>query len=100
MKTEHNTAGDSSANHDNDDSSTFREFLLAEYNNIAQAHFNTTDSLASFIKHYIVIASIPFAAAVLLFNSEATQMGGVPDFDASRSQTRTLGGFLSPSRRR
>src|SRR5258705_463144 len=38
----------------------FETFLLAEYNNIANAHFNTVDSIANFMKNYIVIASVPF----------------------------------------
>src|SRR5262245_38859266 len=49
--------------------SSFENFLLAEYNNIAQAHFNTVDSLSNFVKHYIAIASIPFALAVFVFNN-------------------------------
>lgn len=58
---------------------SFDEFLLAEYNNIAQAHFNTVNSLANFIKHYIAIASVPLAAAAIILNAEgskATQFFG------------------------
>lgn len=62
---------------DSDSNASFHQFLLAEYNNIAQAHFNTVDSLANFIKHYIVIASIPFAAAVVFFNVQQLDTEGV-----------------------
>ena len=48
----------------------FEEFLLAEYDNIAHAHFNTIESLSNFIKHYIVIASIPFAVAAIFLDAE------------------------------
>ena len=54
----------------------FDEFLLAEYDNIAQAHFNTVDSLSSFIKHYIAIASIPRALAALFLDSDTPGAAG------------------------
>ena len=43
----------------------FESFLLAEYTNIAQAHFNTVDSLANFVKHYLFIASTPIYLLVI-----------------------------------
>lgn len=45
---------------------SFEEFLLAEYNNIAGAHFNAVDSISSFVKYYIAVASLPLAAAAYL----------------------------------
>lgn len=48
----------------------FERFLLAEYDNIAHAHFNTVDSLSNFIKHYIAIASIPFAVALIFLDAD------------------------------
>jgi uncharacterized HAD superfamily protein len=48
----------------------FEEFLLAEYNNIAQAHFHTYESLANFIKYYVIVASLPFTIAALFLSSE------------------------------
>jgi uncharacterized HAD superfamily protein len=45
--------------------SAFESFLLAEYTNIAQAHFNTVDSLANFVKHYLFIASTPIYLLVI-----------------------------------
>src|SRR5688572_20011928 len=44
---------------------SFEEFLLAEYTNIAQAHFNTVDSVSNFVKHYLLIASAPIFLVVL-----------------------------------
>jgi hypothetical protein len=49
---------------------TFETFLLAEYNNIANAHFNTVDSIANFMKNYIVIASVPFFVIGVLLSAK------------------------------
>jgi hypothetical protein len=57
--------------------SAFRDFLMAEYNNIANAHFNTVDSLANFIKHYLLIASAPLFLFVLLADLKDTQPGEI-----------------------
>ena len=48
----------------------FKTFLLAEYNNIANAHFNTVDSIANFMKNYIVIASVPFFVIGVLLSAK------------------------------
>jgi hypothetical protein len=48
----------------------FEAFLLAEYNNIANAHFNTADSIANFMKNYIVIASVPFFVIGVLLSAK------------------------------
>ena len=56
----------------------FEEFLLAEYDNIAHAHFNTVDSLSSFIKHYIAIASIPLAVAAIFFDTDRVAAAELP----------------------
>lgn len=44
----------------------FEQFLLAEYNNIAQAHFNTRNSVASFFKNYLLIVSLPLPIIALI----------------------------------
>ncbi len=44
--------------------------MLAEYNNIANAHFNTVDSIANFMKNYIVIASVPFFVIGVLLSAK------------------------------
>ena len=50
--------------------SCFETFLLAEYTNISEAHFNTVDSLSNFVKHYIVISSVPVTIVMLFLNSQ------------------------------
>ena len=72
-----NTGTGESQTREPDTAAPFEQFLLAEYNNIAQAHFNTVESLANFIKHYIAIASIPFAVAVVFFNAQGLDTEGV-----------------------
>ena len=44
---------------------TITDFLLAEYNNIAQAHFNMTNTIAVFFKHYLAIVSIPVGVVIV-----------------------------------
>lgn len=59
---------------------SFNDFLLAEYNNIAAAHFNAVDSISSFVKYYIAVASLPLAAAVyLLGDGESVPLNALLD---------------------
>ena len=37
----------------------YEDFLLKEYDNIAQAHFNTVSTISTFFKHYLLIVSLP-----------------------------------------
>jgi hypothetical protein len=34
-------------------------FLVHEYDSIAQAHFNTVDSISAFFRHYLLVISLP-----------------------------------------
>ncbi len=58
----------------------FEEFLIAEYNNIAQAHFNTVNSISEFFKHYIVIVSLPISAAVIFLKPAELKASGILEF--------------------
>jgi hypothetical protein len=58
----------------------YEDFLIAEYNNIAQAHFNTVTSISEFFKHYIVIASLPISVAVIFLKPEELKKAGVVEF--------------------
>jgi len=40
----------------------YEEFLLAEYGSIAQAYFNTTSTIATFFRNYLVIIGLPIPA--------------------------------------
>ena len=44
----------------------FREYLLSEYSNIAQAHFKTIDTISTFFRNYLVIVSIPISLIAIL----------------------------------
>ena len=46
----------------------FTEFLRKEYDNIAQAHFKTTEMISEYIKHYLTLVTIPFSVLVVLMN--------------------------------
>lgn len=44
----------------------FKEYLLSEYSNIAQAHFKTIDTISTFFRNYLVIVSIPISLVAIL----------------------------------
>jgi len=48
--------------------SNFGDFLLAEYSNIAQAHFKTLETISAFFQHYLTIVSVPIALIVVFVN--------------------------------
>jgi len=54
---------------------SYENFLLAEYNNIAQAHFNTKNSISSFFKHYLLIVSLPLPIFALIFRKTSDTSG-------------------------
>jgi len=49
--------------------SSYEKFLLAEYDNIAKAHFNTVNSVSTFFRYYLLIVALPFPVVALLFRS-------------------------------
>jgi hypothetical protein len=56
----------------------FEEFLLAEYNNIAQAHHISINTMTTFFKHYLLIMSLPISAIIVFFTLLAKGSPGVP----------------------
>ncbi len=46
--------------------SDFKEYLLSEYSNIAQAHFKTIETISTFFRNYLVIVSIPISVIAVL----------------------------------
>lgn len=48
-------------------SDTFKDFLLYEYSNIAQAHFKSIETISTFFRYYLLIMSIPISAVVVIF---------------------------------
>jgi uncharacterized HAD superfamily protein len=40
---------------------TFEDYLLTEYENIAEAHFKTIEAISSFFRYYLIIMGVPFA---------------------------------------
>jgi len=70
------TPGTSSANA----KSPFEEFLRAEYQNLAQAHFNTINTISEFFKQYILILSLPISIAVVFLKPTELKTSGVLDY--------------------
>lgn len=44
----------------------FKDFSLAEYNNIAQAHFKSIETISTFFRYYLLIMSIPLSAIAII----------------------------------
>jgi hypothetical protein len=44
----------------------FEEFLLKEYDNIAQAHFNTVNTISAFFRYYLLIVALPVPLLALV----------------------------------
>jgi uncharacterized HAD superfamily protein len=44
--------------------SKYDDFMLAEYNNIAQAHFNTMTAIATFFRNYLTFVGLPIPILV------------------------------------
>lgn len=51
----------------------FVEFMLNEYDNIAQAHFKTIDTISEFYKHYLTIVTIPITIVAIALNLDFVQ---------------------------
>jgi len=43
----------------------FEKYLLSEYENIAQAHFKSIETISTFFRHYLLIMSIPLSAIAI-----------------------------------
>jgi len=50
----------------NNSQDKFEDFLLKEYNNIAQAHFKSIETITSFFRYYLLIMSIPISAVAII----------------------------------
>ena len=45
----------------------FKDFMLSEYSNIAQAHFKSIETISTFFRYYLLIMSIPISAVAVFF---------------------------------
>src|SRR2546430_169748 len=49
---------------------SYETFLLSEYQQIAAAHFKAGETIASFFKHYLVIAALPMTLLGFLLSDK------------------------------
>lgn len=56
------------------DNASFQEFLIAEYNNIAAAHFNTSNTISSFFRYYLLIVTIPMPVAAFFIQNSSLDL--------------------------
>jgi uncharacterized HAD superfamily protein len=45
---------------------SFKNFMLSEYSNIAQAHFKSIETISTFFRYYLLIMTIPLSAIGIL----------------------------------
>jgi len=48
---------------------SFEHFLFSEYSNIAQAHFKSIETVTTFFRYYLLIASVPISFVGILFQT-------------------------------
>lgn len=53
-------------NYNYEASSNFKDFLLKEYSNIAQAHFTSIEAISKFFRYYLIIMSIPLSTIAII----------------------------------
>jgi len=53
-------------------SDKFEKFLLSEYQNIAQAHFKSIETITTFFRYYLLIMSIPLSAIAIIVQSSSS----------------------------
>ena len=46
-------------------SKRYERFVRTEYDSIAQAYFNTVNTISTFFKHYLLIVSLPISVLLL-----------------------------------
>ena len=68
----------------------FKDFLISEYNNIAEAHFNTVNTISNFFRYFLLIITIPIPIVVFLFQ----QLEGIK-VDAINRSIKSLAGMGS-----
>lgn len=58
---------------ENNFDNAYKDFLLKEYSNIAQAHFKSIESISNFFRYYILIMTIPISALGLAYQITANE---------------------------
>jgi hypothetical protein len=67
-----------SSQEDKPGETVFEKFLLKEYDNIAQAHFNTTATISTFFRYYLLIISFPLTALTILTKTVESASSYIP----------------------
>ncbi len=70
----------------------FEDYLHKEYSYIAEAHFNTNDTISTFFKHYIALMTIPIAILVFTLKSGSGSSVSLPQDLAN--DLRQIGGWF------
>src|SRR5260370_29844974 len=58
----------------------FEEYLLVEYQYLAQALFNTVSTISEFFKQYILIVSLPISVAVVFLKPAELKTSGILEY--------------------
>lgn len=60
---------------------SYEDFLLAEYDNVAQAHFKSIETISNFFRYYLLLMSVPVTIAGILYRV------GMGDYSLARMAT-------------
>jgi hypothetical protein len=77
MSSDHTSNDDDEMEDTNSKTKKHDDFLLTEYASITQAYFNTTTTIATFFKNYLVIVGLPITVLGYLL-TQAGKGGPVP----------------------
>jgi len=69
-------------NYSNNQIDNFKNFLLSEYSNIAQAHFKSIESISSFFRYYLLIMSIPISVFIIITKNQKDGSLNVTNFNS------------------
>jgi len=64
------------ANEKEESTVTFEDYMLKEYENIAEAHFTTIEAISSFFRYYLLIMGVPFTIFAVIIGL-SPQMGQI-----------------------
>jgi uncharacterized HAD superfamily protein len=64
------------SNNEGQSSLKFEDYLLSEYQNVAEAHFRTIEAISSFFRYYLIIMGVPFTlyAVIIALSPQMAQI--------------------------
>jgi len=70
--------------------SAFDSFILEEYKNISNAHYNTGNSISQFFRYYLILMSVVIVILPVIFSSKLV------DFELIKNNTTEIQRYVAP----